>query len=171
MVLGLAKAPKRVTKKYLKKLDEKTKNLESALSDDKKKGSAEKRLAKLKKLGIFLKTYNMNHILATRYKVSENFGIENHLGVMEKIEEKIKGVQSKLNEAKNKDENSDETKKLSKESGEIKTELKSALNDCKVKVGEELYNRYMKGFVKTRDNLEENEKITSAEFLFTKLKF
>ena len=31
--------------------------------------------------------------------------------------------------------------------------------------------RFMRGFVKTKDNVEENEKIAHSEFLFKKLKF
>ena len=55
--------------------------------------------------------------------------------------------------------------------GALKDKYKNTLRDVKSSVGTELFNRFMKGFVRTRDNQEENEKIAHAEFLFKKLKF
>ena len=41
--------------------------------------------------------------------------------------------------------------------GELKDRSKVALNEFKIQTGTELYNRFMKGFVKSRENNEENE--------------
>jgi ribosomal protein L14E/L6E/L27E len=168
LVIGLTKYPRRVTKRSLKKVEERTKRFEEKLS----KGTIDKEvLEKLKRLGVFVKTYNMSHILATRYKVTDNFGIDSHMDKMDKIETSIKELQSKYNGIKDNNEKVEEAKKLLTEIGDRKTSLKTALDNCKVGVGSELYNRYMKGFVKTRDNADENEKIANSEFIFTKLKF
>lgn len=169
LVLGLAKVPRRVTKKYLKRLEERTKTLTEKVNN--KKAEAEE-LQKLKRLGVFLKTYNMNHILATRYKATETFGIEGKLTKIEKLEGDLKEATTNLH--KKEAEKSDDKQAitdLKKTVGELKDKNKSALNEMKVSVGTELYNRFMSGFVKNRENTEEHEKITASEFLFTKLKF
>lgn len=169
LVLGLSKMPRRVTKKYLKKLEEKTKNLNEKVNN--KKADAEE-LQKLKRLGVFLKTYNMNHILATRYKAGETFGIDSKMTKVEGVESEIKEAKARLN--KKEAESSDDTKgidAIKKEIGELNDKKLASLNELKINVGEELYNRFMQGFVKDSKNVAEHEKITSNEFLFTKLKF
>ena len=168
LVLGLSKNPRRVTKKSLKKIEEKTKVLEQRIAEGKGKRET---IDRLKRFGVFVKTYNMNHILATRYKVADNFNIDNHMDKMDKIEGSIKEQQSKVNGIKETEENKEEVKKMHAELGDLKSNFRNALTDCKVKVGSELFNRYMRGFVKTRDNAEENEKIVASEYLFTRLKF
>jgi hypothetical protein len=55
--------------------------------------------------------------------------------------------------------------------GELKDGYKNTLRKVKGTIGNELFNRFMRGFVRTRDNQDENEKIAHAEFLFKKLKF
>jgi len=65
LVVGLSKPPKRVTKASLKKRNELLQKLES-------QGTNTERINSLKKLGVFIKTYNMSHLLATRY-VKYNF--------------------------------------------------------------------------------------------------
>jgi hypothetical protein len=55
--------------------------------------------------------------------------------------------------------------------GSLKDKLRSQWRDAKSSIGTELFNRFMKGFVRTRDNVEENERIAHSEFLFKKLKF
>lgn len=169
LVLGLAKTPRRVTKKYLKRLERRTKVLNEKISE--KKGDAEE-LQRLKRFGVFLKSYNMSHLLATRYKVSENFGIESHMTKIENIETQIKEATSKLNKKENEDKNDKtEIEKLKKQIGEFKENCTGALNQLKISTGTELYDRFFKGFVKTKDNVEENERISNSEFLFSKLKF
>lgn len=65
LVVGLAKAPRRVTKRFLKRVDERTRALEKAMAEKKGERVAEK-LSRLKRLGVFIKSYNMSHLLATR---------------------------------------------------------------------------------------------------------
>jgi len=169
LVLGLAKAPRRVTKKYLKRLEEKTKSLTDKIAN--KKADAEA-LEKLKRFGVFLKSYNMNHLLATRYKASDNYGIESHMTKIENIETEYKETQTKLNKKETEDAKDKEgIENLKKKLGELKEKSKKVFTEFKVHSGTELYNRFMKGFVKTRDNAEENERISNNEFLFSKLKF
>jgi large subunit ribosomal protein L27e len=168
LVLGLSKAPRRVTKKYLKKLEKRTATLNEKIKE--KKCDAEE-LQKLKRLGVFLKTYNMNHILATRYKAGETFGIDNKMTKIEAIESELKEEKTKLNKLEQ-DNADDKTIKAAKENlGAINDRKKAALDELKINVGGELYNRFMQGFIKNKDNTEEHEKITSNQFLFTKLKF
>jgi len=59
MVVGLTKNPRRVTKKTLKRAEERLRKFESA-------GDAEV-ANRMKRLGVFIKTYNMSHLLVTRY--------------------------------------------------------------------------------------------------------
>jgi len=173
LVLGLSKYPRRVTKKYLKRMQDKTQSLEAKLKEGK---VSQDTLEKLKRFGIFVKTYNMNHILATRYKVTENFGIDAHMKTMENLEEQIKEAQTKLNalqaqKFEKEQDKKDQEAKLQNLIGDNKSKLKNALTECKVKVGGELYNRFMRGFIKVKENNVENEKIEASEFLFNKLKF
>ena len=168
LVLGLSKYPRRFNKKSLKKLEERSKKLEKLIQDGK---SHKATLEKLKRFGVFVKTFNMQHILATRYKVSDNFQIDNHMDKMDKIETNIKDAQTKYNGVKDVEDKKEDAKKLQNEIGDLRSNLKNSLTDCKVQVGTELFNRYMRGFVKTKDNVEENEKISSSEYLFAKLKF
>lgn len=171
LVLGLKKSPRRVTKKSLKKIEEKLKSFETKVNDTKNGRNAKKVLERMKKFGVFVKTYNTQHILATRYKVSDNFGIDSQMEKIDNIENQIKDTQTKINTNKDNEKKAEETKNLQTQLGELRNQWKNTLNECKVNVGKELYNRYMRGFIKTKDNVEENEKIASSEFLFTKLKF
>ena len=61
MVVGLSKGPRKPTKRNLAKLQEKIKKLETSKDDN-------DRLNTLKTFGVFIKTYNMTHLLATRYQ-------------------------------------------------------------------------------------------------------
>ena len=65
LVVGLSKTPRRVTKASLKKLEEKVKRIET--KENANKEVVTERLARLKRMGVFIKTYNMTHLLATRY--------------------------------------------------------------------------------------------------------
>lgn len=64
LVVGLAKGPRKATKRSLKKLDERIKKLESMSGKD--EGKFSEQLNRLKRLGVFIKTYNMSHLLVTR---------------------------------------------------------------------------------------------------------
>jgi len=61
LVVGLARSPRRVTKRSLKKVEERVRRLEGAQNE-----AATNQLARLRRLGVFIKTYNMTHLLATR---------------------------------------------------------------------------------------------------------
>lgn len=169
LVVGLAKSPRRVTKKSLKKVEERVRKIESSKADA---ATVTAQLNKLKRLGVFIKTYNMSHLLATRYKVEEDFGINNQIEKLDKLEADIKDRQTQLNREQDK-KDSDKTalESIRKDIGAKKDQYKDSLREVKSTIGTELFNRFMKGFVKTRDNAEENERIAHSEFLFKKLKF
>ena len=169
LVVGLSKAPRRVTKKSLKKAEERLRKIESSKADA---ATVTAQLNKLKRLGVFIKTYNMSHLLATRYKVEEDFGITNSIDKLDKLEADIKERQTQLNkEQDKKDADKTAVEAVRKDIGSKKDQYKDSLREVKSTIGTELYNRFTKGFVKTRDNAEENEKIAHSEFLFKKLKF
>lgn len=114
----------------------------------------------------------MTHLLATRYKVEEDFGIQRSVEQLDKIETDIKEKQTGLNKKEHeRKEDKDAIEKARKELGSSKDVYRNSLRDVKASIGVELYNRFNRGFVKSRDNREENEKIGNAEFLFKKLQF
>lgn len=173
LVVGLSKAPKRVTKKFLKKTDIRTNKLEKALTENKGNESITDQINKLKRLGIFVKTFNMTHLLATRYKVEEDFGISKNIENLDNIEGEIREKQGSLNkkETDKKEDNKEAVETLRKELGGLKDKYRNSLRQVKSDIGTQLYERYNRGFAKTRDNREENEKAGNAEFLFKKLQF
>lgn len=107
-----------------------------------------------------------------RYHIKEDFGIQNSLEKLERVEADIKDAQVTLNkkESEKKEENKKEVEALRKELGEQRDIYRNTLREVKSSIGTELCNRFMKGFVRTT-NAEENERITDSEFLFKKLKF
>ena len=165
LVVGLSKGPRKATKKSLKKLEDTIKNLE-------KKENSTERINRLKSFGIFIKTYNMSHLLVTRYSIKEDFGVEKGLKKLEDLESKVKDINGKINklEHEKKEESKKEIEELKKKLGEEKDNFKETLNEVKSNVGTEMYNRYMQGFVRG-NNPTENEKQEHTEFLFKKLKF
>ena len=165
LVVGLAKGPKKPTKKNLRKLEEKIKALEG------KENSVE-RLNKLKSLGVFMKTYNMAHLLVTRYTVKEDFGVQKGLEKLDSLEAKLKEKKAELAKLQNekKEENKAKMEALQKELGEEKDSYKESVREVKGTIGTEMYNRFMQGFVRG-SNAEENERQEHTEFLFKKLHF
>lgn len=123
-------------------------------------------------MGVFVKTYNMSHLLVSRYHIKEDFGIQNNLEKLEGIETDIKDRQTNLNkkEAEKNEENKKDIEAMKKDLAETKDKYKATFREVKATIGTELFNRFMRGFVKT-SNAEENERITDSEFLFKKLKF
>lgn len=89
------------------------------------------------------------------------------------MESDIKEKQTALNrkEQERKEENKSDVEKMKTELGGLRDKYRQGLREVKSSIGTELFNRFQKGFVKTRDNVEENEKIAHSEFLFKKLKF
>lgn len=165
LVVGLSKGPKKATKKNLRKLEEKIKAL------DGKENSAEK-IAKLKSMGVFMKTYNMAHLLVTRYSIKEDFGVSKGLEKLDTLEAQVKETKSSLAKLQNekKEENKAKIEEAQKKLGEEKDSYKNAVREVKATIGTEMYNRFMQGFVKG-SNAEENERQEHSEFLFKKLHF
>jgi hypothetical protein len=117
-------------------------------------------------MSFFIKTF-------LRYKIDEDFGTQNSLESIEKMELNIKDKQHAINKKehdKDKKETKTEVDAMRKDLGTAKDEYKKNLRDIKVNIGNELFNRFMKGFVRGT-NAEDNEKITHSEFLFKKLNF
>ena len=160
-VVGLAKGPRKPTKKNIAKLQARIKKLES-----------QKDIKSLKSFGVFIKTYNMSHLLATRYTVKEDFGIAKSLEKLEKIDKKIKEdkavIESK--EKNKKEENQKELEELKKKLGNDLDEQKNEIKNTKISIGSEMYKRYMLGFNKGNKE-EEKENQKNTEFLFKKLHF
>jgi hypothetical protein len=115
----------------------------------------------------------MSHLLATRYRIDEDFGIQKGIEGLDKLEGDIRDRQTQLNrkEHERKEENKTDVDNLRKELGQLRDGYKTSLRGVKTTIGSQLYDRFNKGFVRTRDNREENEKIGHTEFLFKKLKF
>ena len=82
MVVGIAKGPRKPTKKNIAKLQAKIKELES-------KDNSSDKIKALKSFGIFIKTYNMSHLLATRYTLKDEFGLNKALGRIEELVKKL----------------------------------------------------------------------------------
>jgi large subunit ribosomal protein L27e len=165
LVVGLSKGPRRPTKRNIAKLQERIKKLEAAKDSNNKLNS-------LKSFGVFIKHYNMSHLLATRYTVKEDFGITKTLERLDNLEKKVKEDKAQI-EAKEKSKKEEDTKdlenlkaKLGNELNEYKNELKNA----KIKIGGEMYKRFMQGFNKGKKE-EEIENQQNTQFLFKKLKF
>lgn len=149
----------------MKKLEETLKKIEKANPSD-------YRINKLKSFGIFIKTYNMSHLLVTRYSVKEDFGVEKGMKKLDDLEAKVKDITSKISkiEHEKKEEGKKEIEELKKKLGEEKDNYKEMLNNVKDSIGTEMYNRFMEGFVRS-NNAADNEKQEHTEFLFKKLKF
>ena len=168
VVVGLSKGPRKPTKRNIAKLQARIKKLESDKDSD-------DRLAALKSFGVFIKTYNMSHLLATRYTVKEDFGIVKSLEKIENLEKKLKEGKAAV-EAKEKSKK-DDAKESQKELEDLKAKLgneeneyKNEVRNTKIKIGGEMYKRYMQGFTKGKKE-EELENQQHTQYLFKKLKF
>ena len=166
LVVGLSKGPRKATKKSLRKLEETIKKLET-------KEKSTDRVNRLKSFGIFIKIYNMSHLLVTRYSIKEDFGVEKEIKKLDDMEAKVKDINTKINKAEHekKEGGKKEIEELKKKLGEEKDHYKETLNNVKASIGTEMFNRFMQGFVRTNNNPAENEKQEHTEFLFKKLKF
>lgn len=177
LVVGLSKPPRRVTKKSLKNVEEHLRKLESSKNQE----SAAEQIIRMKRLGIFVKTYNMTHLLVTRYnlinylryKCEEDLGLHKGMDRLEKSENDVREKQVALLKKENErsEANKQEVDNLRKDLGALKDKYRQTLRDVKGAIGGQMFDRFMRGFVRTRDNVEENEKISHSEFLFKKLKF
>ena len=166
LVVGLAKGPRKATKKNLAKWQDRIKKLEAAKDSN-------ERVNTLKSFGVFIKTYNMSHLLATRYTVKEDFGVNKTLEKLDNLEKKVKEDKNAIDaKEKNKkeDANSKDLENLKTKFGNDVNEYKNEVKNAKAKIGSEMYKRFMQGFSKGK-NEEDKENQNNTKFLFKKLKF
>ena len=165
LVVGLSKGPRKPTKRNLAKLQQKIKQLESSKDSN-------DRLNAVKSFGVFIKHYNMSHLLATRYTVKEDFGINKTLDRLDNLEKKVKEEKAQIEakEKAKKEENAKELESLKAKLGNDLNEYKNELKNAKIKIGGEMYKRFMQGFNKGKKE-EEIENQQNTQFLFKKLKF
>jgi len=166
MVVGLSKGPKKPTKRNIAKLQAKIKKLES-------QDNSSEKIKTLKSFGIFIKHYNMSHLLATRYTLKEEFGIAKSVGKIDELDRKIKEDKTIIeNKEKNKKEdNAKDLEALKSRYGQEIDDFKKELKNAKVNIGTQMYNRFMKGFNTSGKNEEEKENQINTQFLFKKLQF
>ena len=166
MVVGLSKGPKKPTKRNIAKLQAKIKKLES------QEDSSEK-IKTLKSFGVFIKHYNMSHLLATRYTLKEDFGIAKSVAKIDELDRKIKEDKNVIeNKEKNKKEdNAKDLEALRSKYGQEIDDFKKEVKNAKVNIGTQMYNRFMKGFESKGKSEEEKENQINTQFLFKKLQF
>ena len=165
MVVGIAKGPRKPTKKNIAKLQAKIKELES------KENSSDK-IKALKSFGIFIKTYNMSHLLATRYTLKDELGLAKAIGKIDELDKKLKEQKNAIDikEKNKKEENAKDLEELRAKYGKELDDYKNEVRNAKVNIGTEMYKRFMKGF-NSGKNEEEKENQTNTQFLFKKLQF
>ena len=166
MVVGLSKGPRKPTKRNLAKLQEKIKKLETSKDDN-------DRLNTLKTFGVFIKTYNMTHLLATRYQVKEDFGISKTLEKLDSLEKKVKEDKAAIDakeKAKKHDENQKDLEALKTKYGNDMDEYRNEVKNAKVKIGGEIFKRFMEGFTKVNKE-EDRDNQHNTQFFFKKLHF
>ena len=167
MVVGLSKGPKKPTKKNIAKMQAQIKQLESSDKED----SAD-RVKRLKSFGIFIKTYNMSHLLATRYTLKDELGIAKSVGKIDELDKKLKEDKAaiEIKEKSKKEENAKELEELKAKFGQEKDNFKQEVRNAKINIGTEMYKRFMKGFHAGKSE-EDKENQTNTQFLFKKLQF
>ena len=163
VVVGLSKGPRKPTKKNIAKLQARIRKLES-------QSDVTDRLNALKSFGVFIKTYNMSHLLATRYTIKEDFGIQKSIEKLDNLDKKIKEDKQAFEAKEKAKKDEKEIEELKSKYGNEVSEYKNEVRNAKAKIGAEMYKRFMQGFNKGKKEEEiENQKHT--EFLFKKLKF
>ena len=165
VVVGLSKGPRKPTKKNIAKLQARIKNLEAQKDQNDK-------IKTLKSFGVFIKTYNMSHLLATRYTVKEDFGIAKSLEKLDNLDKKIKEDKVLLanKEKAKKEENQKELEALKNKLGNEEDEYRNEVRNAKTNIGAEMYKRFMQGFNKGNKE-EEKEAQKNTQFFFKKLHF
>ena len=165
MVVGLSNGPRKPTKKNLARIQAKIKKLES------QENSSDK-VKSLKSFGVFIKTFNMSHLLATRYTLKDELGLVKAIGKIDELEKKIKDDKTMIeNKEKNKkEENSKELEEMKAKHGQEKDEYKSEMRNVKINIGTDMYKRFMKGFVSGKSE-EDRENQANTQFFFKKLHF
>ena len=165
MVVGLSQGPRKPTKKNIAKLQAKIKKLES-------QENTVDQIKKLKSFGVFIKNYNMSHLLATRYTLKDELGIAKSVAKIDELDKKVKEDKTAIdNKEKNKkDDNAKDLEALKAKYGKELDDYKEEVRNAKVNIGTEMYKRFMKGFVSGKSE-EEKENQTNTQFLFKKLQF
>ena len=140
------------------------------LEESEKENTAD-RVKRLRSFGIFIKTYNMAHLLATRYTLKDDLSIAKSVAKIDELDKKIKEDNAAVNsrEKNKKDENSKELEALRAKLGQEKDDFKQEVRNAKINIGTEMYKRFMKGF--QGKNEEDRENQTNTQFLFKKLQF
>ena len=146
-------------------MNAKIKNLEAS-------ENAGDKVKRLKSFGIFIKTYNMSHLLATRYTLKDNLGIAKSVGKIDELDKKLKedkiAIENK--EKSKKEENLKDLEALRAKYGKERDDFKQEIRNAKINIGTQMYNRFMKGF-KDHKSEEGKENQTNTQFLFKKLQF
>ena len=165
MVVGLSHGPRKPTKKNLAKLQAKIKKLES-------QENTSDRVKALKSFGIFIKTYNMSHLLATRYTLKDELGLAKSIAKIDELDKKIKEDKIIIDnkEKSKKEENAKELEELKSKFGKEKDDYKNEIRNAKINIGTEMYKRFMKGFLAGKSE-EDRENQNNTQFLFKKLQF
>ena len=165
LVVGLSKGPRKPTKRNISKLLSKIQKLEASPDSNDK-------LNALKSFGVFIKYYNMTHLLATRYTVKEDFGISKHMDKLNALEKKVREDKSQIEakEKNKKEDNAKELESLKANFGKDLNDYKNEVKNTKIKIGGEMYKRFMQGFNKGKKE-DEIESQQHTQFLFKKLKF
>jgi hypothetical protein len=78
---------------------------------------------------------------SSRYKIDEDFGTQNSLESIEKMELNIKDKQHAINKKEHEKDKKSEVDTMRKDLGTAKDEYKKNLRDIKVNIGNELFNR------------------------------
>ena len=166
MVVGLSKGPKKPTKKNIAKMKAQIEQLESS-----EKENAADRVKRLKSFGIFIKTYNMSHLLATRYTLKDDLSIAKSVAKIDELDKKIKEDKAAVeNKEKNKkEENAKDLEALRAKLGQEKDDFKQEVRNAKITIGTEMFKRFRKGF--QGKNEEDRENQSNTQFLFKKLQF
>ena len=165
MVVGLSNGPRKPTKKNLARIQAKIKKLES------QENSSDK-IKALKSFGVFIKTYNMSHLLATRYTLKDELGLVKSIGKIDELEKKVKEdkIQIENKEKSKKEENAKELEELRAKFGRDQDEYKNEVRNAKINIGTDMYKRFMKGFV-PKNSEEDRENQANTQFFFKKLHF
>ena len=115
----------------------------------------------------------MTHLLATRYQVKEDFAITKTLEKMDNLEKKVKEEKAAIiaKEKEKKDgENQKELEEMKAKYGNNLNQHKNEVRNAKIKIGGEMYKRFMQGFNKIK-NEDDKEAQENTHFLFKKLHF
>ena len=165
LVVGLSKGPRKPTKRNLAKLQAKIKKLEASKDPN-------DRINALKSFGVFIKTYNMSHLLATRYTLKDELGLVKSIGKIDELEKKVKEdkIQIENKEKSKKEENAKELEELRAKFGRDQDEYKNEVRNAKINIGTDMYKRFMKGFV-PKNSEEDRENQANTQFFFKKLHF